>query len=97
MSIEQVKMTVRTVSGSLIRVPATLEYKDGRILFLKSPFALKDEIKAMCGSRWHGYDDEASTPRKMWSVDDCQRNRFQIGFLCGEDVYAWFDRPLDPA
>lgn len=20
--------------------------------------------------------------------------RFQIGYLCGEDVYAWFDRPL---
>ena len=79
MSIEQVKMTVRTVSGSLIRVPATLEYKDGRILFLKSPFSLKDEIKAMCGSQWHGYDDEANTPSKIWSVDDCQRNRFQIG------------------
>ena len=27
-------------------------------------------------------------------MDDCQRNRFQIGYLCGEDVYAWFDRPL---
>ena len=92
MSIEQVKMTVRTVSGSLIRVPATLEYEDGRILFLKSPFSLKDEIKAMCGSRWHGYDEE--DPRKIWSVEDCQRNRFQLGFLCGEDVYAWFDRDL---
>jgi len=87
MSIEQVKMTVRTASGSLIRVPATLEYTDGRILFLKSPFALKDEIKAMRGSKWHGYDEEE--PRKIWSVEDCQRNRFQLGFLCGEDVYAW--------
>ncbi len=46
----------------------------------------------MAGSRWHGYDEE--DPRKIWSVDDCQRNRFQLGFLCGEDVYAWFDRPL---
>jgi hypothetical protein len=42
----------------LIRSPATLEYADGRIYFLKSPFSLKDEIKAMGGSRWHGYDEE---------------------------------------
>jgi len=94
MSVEQVKMTVRTSSGTLIRVPATLDYRDGRIFFLKSPFALKDEIKAMRGSHWHGYDEEG--PQKIWSVDDCQRNRFQLGFLCGEDVYAWFDRPLIP-
>ena len=32
---------------------------------------------------------------KAWSVDDCQRNRIQIGYLCGENVYAWFDRPLE--
>ena len=92
MSIEAIKMTTRTSSGTLCRVSATLEYADGRIYFLKSPYSLKDEIKAMTGSRWHGYDEEE--PRKIWSVDDCQRNRFQLGFLCGEDVYAWFDRPL---
>jgi hypothetical protein len=92
MSIEEIKMTTRTSSGTLNRVSATLEYADGRIYFLKSPYSLKDEIKAMTGSRWHGYDEEE--PRKIWSVDDCQRNRFQLGFLCGEDVYAWFDRPL---
>lgn len=85
------KLTTRTDAGKLIRVAATLEYKDGRIWFLKSPFALKDEIKAMKGSRWHGGDDE---PRKIWSIDDCARNRFQLGFLMGEDVYAWFDRPI---
>jgi hypothetical protein len=92
MTVEQVKMTVRTSSGTLIRVPSTLEYRDGRIRFLKSPFALKDEIKAMQGSRWHGYEEE--NPEKIWSVDDCQRNRFQLAFLCGEKVYAWFDRPV---
>ena len=49
----------------------------------------------MRGSHFHGYDDEGEYAKKMvWSVDDCQRNRFQIGYLCGEDVYAWFDRPL---
>ena len=81
-----------TTSGSRIRVAAKLEYANGRIYFLKSPYSLKDEIKAMRGSRWHGYDDE--NPRKIWSVDDCQRNRFQLAYLQGEDVYEWFDRPL---
>ncbi|MGD0897103.1 MAG: hypothetical protein ABR915_04660 [Thermoguttaceae bacterium] len=79
-------------SGTPILVSATLEYKDGRILFVKSPYSLKDEIKAMRGSRWHGYDEP--DPRKIWSVEDCQRNRFQLSFLMGEDAYAWFDRPL---
>jgi hypothetical protein len=86
-----VKLTTRTASGTLIRTPAILEYTDGRIFFIKSPFSLKDEIKAMKGARWHGYDDE---PRKIWSVDDCQRNRFQLSFLMGEDVYEWFDRDV---
>ena len=30
----------------------------------------------------------------MWSVADCHRNRFQLGYLKGEDVYAWFDREV---
>ena len=71
---------------------AVLEHKDGRIFFLKSPYSLKDEIKAMRGSHWHQFDEE--NPQKIWSVEDCQRNRFQLAFLTGEDVYAWFDRPL---
>jgi SNF2 family DNA or RNA helicase len=90
--IVQVKLTTRTKSGTLIRSPATLEYADGRIYFLKSPFSLKDEIKAMAGSRWHGYDEEDG--RKIWSVEDSQRNRFQLGFLMGEDVYEWFNRDV---
>ena len=92
MPVENVKLTTRTSSGTLIRVSATLEYRDGRIFFLKSPYSLKDEIKAMRGSHWHQFDEE--NPQKIWSVEDCQRNRFQLAFLTGEDVYAWFDRPL---
>ena len=91
--IIQCKLTTRTSSGKLIRSAATLEYKGGRIWFLKSPFSLKDEIKAMKGSRWHGRDDDEDG-RKIWSIEDCSRNRFQLGFLMGEDVYAWFDREL---
>ena len=92
MSVVQTKLRTTTSSGTPILVSATLEYKDGRIWFLKSPYSLKDEIKAMRGSRWHGYEEE--NPQKIWSVEDCQRNRFQLSFLMGEDAYAWFDRPL---
>jgi SNF2 family DNA or RNA helicase len=92
MSVVQTKLRTKTTTGTPILLSATLEYKDGRIWFLKSPYSLKDEIKAMRGSRWHGYEDE--NPRKIWSVEDCQRNRFQLSFLMGEKAYAWFDRPL---
>lgn len=88
----EVKLTTRTGAGTLIRVPATLCYTNGRIEFIKSPFSLKDEIKAMKNSRWHGYDED--DPRKIWSVEDCQRNRFQLAFLMGDDVYEWFDRDI---
>jgi hypothetical protein len=98
--IENVKFTFRTASGTLIRKPITLEYVDGRIYFWdearkKSPWGFKDEIKSMRGSKFHGYDEEGTYAKMMvWSVDDCQRNRFQIGFLKGENVYAMFDQPL---
>jgi hypothetical protein len=98
--IVEVKLTTRTAKGTLVRSGATLEYANGRIYFLKSPFSLKDEIKAMKGSKWHGFDDDhyvSSNGReykKIWSILDCQRNRFQLSFLTGEDVYEWFDRDL---
>lgn len=89
--IEEVKFVTETKAGTLIRVPATLEFKDGRIWFLKSPFALKDEIKAMAGSKWHGFEDP---PKKVWSVTDCQRNRFQLEYLKGNNPYEWFDQDV---
>jgi len=101
MSVESVKMQTKTSSGTPIRVSVLLERKDGRVYFwdgkvgTKTKYELSSEIRAMRGSHYHGYEDEGEYARKkVWSVDDCQRNRFQIGYLCGEDVYAWFDRPL---
>ncbi len=88
----EVKLTTRTAKGTLVRSSATIQYAEGRIFFIKSPFSLKDEIKAMKASRWHGYDED--NPRKIWSILDCQRNRFQLRYLTGEDVYEWFDRDL---
>jgi hypothetical protein len=101
MTLESVKVEAQTSGGTRIRVPVLLERKDGRIYFwdgkvgTKTRYGLMAEVKAMSGAHFHGYDDEGEYARvKVWSVDDCQRNRFQIGYLCGEDVYTWFDRPL---
>lgn len=90
--IVEVKLTTTTSKGTRVRSPATLEYIEDRIFFLKSPFSLKDEIKAMKGSKWHGYIE--GDKRKIWSVEDCPRNRFQLAFLQGDDVYEWFERDL---
>ena len=88
--IENTKLITESKNGKRYKHPCTLEYKDGKIWFLKSPFALKDEIKAMKGSRWHGFD---APPQQIWSVIDCERNRFQLRCLKGENAYSWFDQP----
>ncbi len=89
--IVQTKLIYQTEKGTEVKAPVTLEYKDGRIWFLKSPFGMKNEIKCMAGSRWHGYE----TPKKkLWSVEDNFRNQFQLHYMMGENVYEWFERPL---
>lgn len=90
--IKETKFIIESSKGKLLKKPVTLEYRDGRIWFVKSPFALKDEIKAMQGARWHGFEDP---PIKQWSVKDCPRNRFQIEYLEGGNPYEWFDRPVE--
>jgi hypothetical protein len=72
--------------------PVTLRHDGDRIWFVESPFALKDEIKAMQGAKWHGFDDD---PVKQWSIKDTPRNRFNLGYLKGENVYEWFDRRVE--
>jgi hypothetical protein len=66
---------------------------DSRLIFRKSPFALKGEIKAMAGSRWN-------PERKCWSVANNARNMFQLRHMMkeptDENPYAWFERPLEP-
>jgi SNF2 family DNA or RNA helicase len=88
-----VKLITETSKGTRIKSAATLGFNRGRIEFIKSPFSLKDEIKAMKGSKWHGFDDP---PRKIWSVDDCPRNRFQLEYMKGENPYEWFDQEIVP-
>lgn len=91
MTIEKCKLITETSKGTRLKHDVTLQYEDGRIYFLQSPFCMKDEIKSMMGSKWHGYDTE---PRKIWSIEDCQRNRFQLAYLKGDNPYDWFDREL---
>jgi len=89
---ETIYLITETRAGNLKKVPTTIQTVKGRIEFLKSPFALKDDIKSMAGSRWHGYDD--NNPRKIWSVKDCTRNRFQLDFMQGRNPYARWEKPL---
>ena len=63
-----------------------------RLIFRKSPFAMKDEIKAMSGARWN-------PDRRCWSIANNARNMFQLRHLMKEPIdenpYAWFERELD--
>lgn len=82
------------------RMVPTKITKEGNRLFLKFGFnkTLMAEIKEMQGAKYHGYDEH--NPRKLWSVLDSDRNRFQLGYLAcpgGNDPnnpYYWYDRPL---
>jgi SNF2 family DNA or RNA helicase len=48
---------------------------------------LKDHVKSMKGSR---FEPES----KSWSVDYCNRNIFQLGFLSGNNPYQRYDLPI---
>ena len=76
------------------KVPVNLTAEKGR-LFLQFPFNRKliDEVKQMAGRRWHAYDK--INPKKVWSVQDNARNRFQIAYLAGHNPYEKYDSPLN--
>lgn len=81
-----------TKGGLRIKNPVTLIVSQTDIEFKKAPFHLKHEIKAMQGSMWHGYKRE--NPRKVWTVDNCERNWFQLKYLMGQNPYEWFERSI---
>jgi SNF2 family DNA or RNA helicase len=76
--------------------------KDGSRLFVKFGFnkPLLEEVRAMQGAKWHQYDE--LNPRKIWSVTDCARNRFQLQYLMHPDPkdplnpYWKYDQELIP-
>jgi SNF2 family DNA or RNA helicase len=47
----------------------------------------------MRGYKWHGYE---TPPVMKWSVENCQRNAFQIAYLAGMKPYAHYDQELVP-
>jgi hypothetical protein len=89
--MDTIKLIITTKSGTRVKMPINIERARGRIEFLNAPYALKDEIKAMQGSKWHGYDEE---PRQIWSVKDCDRNNFQLAWMMGENPYARWEKPI---
>jgi len=92
MSVTQMQWFKKDNIGRRRAAPVLMEVKDGRIWFIKSDYAFKDIIKAMTGSKWHGFDEES--PKKQWSVADCQRNWITIRWLAGEDVFVHFDQEM---
>lgn len=87
-----IELQTETSRGTILAHKARIRVTPTRVFFEKSPFALKDEIKAMTGAKWHGYERE--NPKKQWSIDNCQRNWFQLKYLMGQDPYEWFERDL---
>ena len=73
--------------------PVTMTFKKNRIFF-KFGFSriLIDEIKAMKGAKWHGFDKK--NPRKVWSVPITERNLFAIDYLLGKNPYARYRSEL---
>jgi len=82
-----------------LRMVKTRIVKEGERLFLHFGYNknLIAEIKEMKGAKFHGYDP---VPRKIWSIEDNERNRFQLAYLAfpsGKDPnnpYYWYDQPL---
>lgn len=74
-------------NGRWIECDTEIDYRETVIAFPRAVTQLREEIKAMRGAKWSGAE---------WTVDNCHRNRFQIDYLSGKDVYGWFDRPIVP-
>lgn len=99
MNVEQLKLTV-----GKWRYPVNM-LRDGGRLYFHFPFNrnLMAEIKAMQGSKFHGYDEpdrkawcrKYLTSDKIWSISDSQRNWFQLKYMMGENVFAKYDAELD--
>lgn len=87
------KLQIVKMRAGKYYLPVTIQSEKSRLYF-QFPFNrdLMAEIKAMKGAKWHGYDEE--NPRKVWSVTDCARNRFQIEYLRGGNPYKRYEEPL---
>jgi hypothetical protein len=82
--------TVKMRAGKYLK-PVERWEQDGRLFFKWKGYqtALTDEIRSMEGAR---FDWDA----KIWSIEQTQRNKFQLEWLYGGDPYASYDKPLVP-
>ena len=86
---------LRIQEGRLIhKVKVGFKIDEDRIWFQQTPFnkVLNRCIKTFKGYNWYGFQDP---PIKKWSIANCPRNVFQLKYLWGDDVYEWFNRPLE--
>ena len=84
---------IRKLRAGNYKIPVSIEEEKGR-LYLQFPFnrSMLAEVKSMHNARWHGYDDP--NPRKLWSIKDCARNKFQLDFLAGKNPYEAYESEL---
>jgi len=99
--METIKVLRKTKKGNWVKTPVTIERRDGRIYFFKSPdvletpYGMKNDIKTMQGYRWHyPREDGYMDGRKVWSCLDSCRNNFNLSYMTGGDPYANWDKPL---
>lgn len=72
--------------------PVRIGTDEQHIYFYDTPMAVKEELKAMRGARWLGFDEK--NPQKCWRVDNCRRNRFNLDYMEGKKPFARYTRPL---
>lgn len=88
------------LKGGSRMYPATITKEGARLYVDWRGFSdeLRLEIKAMDGHKYHGFDEV--NPRKIWSVADNPRNRFQLAYLAHpgrsdpDNPYHLYDKPL---
>jgi len=90
--ILETQLYVDLNGGLRAKYPVTMAVSPTTIEFQRSPFQLKDEIKALKGAKWMGF--HPTEPKKVWTADNCARNWFQLKYLMGQNPYEWFDREL---
>lgn len=84
--------TIKLKAGKYL-IPVTITSKGDKLwLSFRYNKHLVDEIKAMQGATWHGFDKEK--PIKQWSISNNNRNLFQLRYLAGENPYAKYDAEL---
>ena len=83
------QLKLRYVVGRKVKYARVTIEKDGDRLVFKtmSPFEFKDEIKNMQGWKFDWGE-------KLWSIDDCYRNHFQLQSMSGVKVYEPWEKPI---